>query len=606
MDVIVVRKNNKEVGRIVPSKKTLIVGRSPVCDLILRTQEMKPLHFLIEWIGEGDFKPNEGFWSLVDISKLKNKNSQNYSGEATILQKTPIQVEGFEFVIQKDDLAETALSKGVLSRSMEFESDHARTLSSGENFVVEVITYDRRNDIVTDINHFSGDILSRGLRVAHLPKLFFTLSSSQKNSLLVENQGETQLVDVFNRTERVTSNLNSIQSRLEILPGDFYSFLSSESAYYFRWVQKVEVITPPNSWKKDPVLLTLLASLFFVLCIGFLIKNYNYTPEIIPPAPVRIAKIEVPLAQIPQEKKEIELPPPAEEKQLAPEPQIVEEKQPVKEIKPEEKVPKTEEKVQAAKASGAKANPVTQADKISKTQNVGLQQPKAEISDVNTVGLLGKLKGGSSSKARVKADQLLNQARPTDTASGATGTIGVSQPNLGQVGSSSEKGPAGSKNPGPGLSAASTTLKAGKITDGSHVSGLVGGEGKERFGGQGLAGKAKDSGTGGMGLDTKSMEVTGGLTKEDIRKALKDNQRAIRNCYERALLAKKDLEGRLVMRWKISPPGPVESISIQNSNMGMPSLENCVLDIIKKIQFPQALNNQPTIVIYPFLFQGKN
>jgi len=599
MDVIVVRKNKKEVGRLVPSKRTLLIGRSPVCDMVLRSGEMRPLHFLIEWIGDGDFKPNEGFWSLVDISK-SNDQGKGFSGEAAIIQKNPIEIEGFEFVMIQDDLAETAVSKGVIARSMDFEADKQKTVSSGQSLVIELITYDRRNDVITNVNHFNRELLSRGLRINNLPHVSFALSATQNNTLLVENAGESALTDVFNRTEKITGDFKGVGKKLDIVPGDFHSFITQDTAYYVRWVPQVEFIPPPRAWSRDPAILTLLGMFFFIGTTAVLMSQVELPKVEEIPEPKRVARVEV-QETAPPPPKELPTPPPAKkEPEPEKEPVVMKQADAVEKVKKPEVMKTAETPKPVAPKGDQKLSAIKNTDQ--KKQQAGLEQ-KAPVTDVNTVGLLGKLKGGSKSNARVSADELINKSRPTDSAVSDTGSVTLSQAPLGQIGAHKDKG-SSSKNEGPGLAAASTTLKANKAAEGPSVGGLVGPKGKGKFGGEGLSGVS--SGSAGMGLDTKSMEVSGGLTKDDIRDALRENRRSIRNCYERGLLAKKDLEGRLVLRWKISPPGSVETISIQNSNMGTPSLENCVLDIVKKIQFPQSPNKMPTIVIYPFVFQGKN
>lgn len=569
------------------------------------------MHFLIEWVGEGDFKPQEGFWSLVDISKSTDSQDKGFSGEATILQKDPTDYQGFEFLMAKDDLAETAVSKGVLSRSMDFEAEKQTTMSSGRDMVLELITYDRRNDVVTNVNHFDRELLARGLRVVTLPKLAFTLTPNQNNILGVENLGETNLVEAFNRSEKISNSFKGYGKKLEIAPGDFISFLTAESAYYFRWVPKVEFVPPPRVWTKDPAILTLLGVFFFIGITATLMSQVKVPePEAIP-EPQRIAKIEI--AAPPSEPQPPPPPPPSqaptEEVKTEPEPvaETVEEKKPVA----KNSSANEEQKTKKSEAANVDRNPqppkgdpkqatVKNSDK--KDNRAGLDQP-APVKDVNTVGLLSKLKGGKKSNDRLSAEQVVNRGRPTDSSVGETGRVTLNQAPLGQIGASKNKG-SSSNDEGAGLAAASTTLKSNKAAEGPSVGGLAGPRGKGKFGGEGSLGNP-NGGSGGLGLDAQTMEVSGGLTKEDIRKSLRDNQRAIRNCYERALLSKSHLEGRLGLRWKINPTGSVESISIQNTTVGMPSLENCVLEVVRRIIFPQAPNKMPTTVIYPFVFTPK-
>ncbi len=614
MDVIVIKKNNKEVGRVVPSKRTLLIGRSPICDLVLRSNEMRPLHFLLEWIGEGDFKPTEGFWSLVDISKSNDSQAKGFSGEAAILQKSPINFEGYEFLIAKDDLAETAVGKGVLSRSMDFDADQkAGSMSvEGKTLVIELITYDRRNDVVTNVNHFNREQLLKGLRVLTLPKLSFSLTADKNSTLTVENLGEVNLLDVYNRTERLTNDFKTYGKKVEITPADFFSFITADTAYYFRWVPRVEFVPPPVVWTKDPAILTLLG-VFFFIGVTFVLMSQVKLPE--PeeiPEPKRVARVEIqslvfeppppppapPAQQTPTENPPV-TPPPAEEVQTSEEKQLTLNDQ----KKAENDTPKAASE-KTASNNAPKGDPKQATVKNTDKNNTrsGLDLP-APVKNVNQVGILGKLKGGTKSNERLSADAVVNKGRPTDSAVGDTGSVALNQAPLGRIGSSRNHG-SSSDDEGPGLAGASTTLRSNKAAEGPSVGGLAGPRGKGKLGGEGLIGKP-EGGSGGFGLDAKSMDVTGGLTKEDIRTSLRENQRAIRNCYERALLSKNRLEGRLGLRWKISPTGSVETIAIQNTTVGMPSLENCVLEVVRKIQFPQAPNRMPTTVIYPFVFTPK-
>jgi hypothetical protein len=149
------------------------------------------------------------------------------------------------------------------------------------------------------------------------------------------------------------------------------------------------------------------------------------------------------------------------------------------------------------------------------------------------------------------------------------------------------------------------------VSKGTKISGIAsskatGSVGTAAFGGSQREGSNSIQSLGGsVSLETKAMEVQGGLTKEQVRQAISDNKRALRNCHEQFLTYKKDLGGRIVLRWKIGGEGPVETISTQLSNTAYPNFDSCVTEVIKKIVFPKAPNGNSTIVIYPFLFQPK-
>ncbi len=600
MNVIVVKKNNKEIGRLVPSKKSVLIGRSPVCDLVLRSHEMKPLHFLVEWLGEGDFDPRSGMWSLVDISST-GRQGNAYVGEAHILQSDSQKISDYEFSIEKDGLAESAVAKGVISRSMGFEDTKTPNVISSGQMVFEIVTYDLKNDVITQVNHFSPVVLQKGLRIASLPKLFFKVEEQNNYELIIENQGETQLLEHFNRLEKVT-DLQSQGQKIKILPDDFHVLRTADHAFYIRWVPKVSALAPLSSWLKDPILMTFLGALIFGLLLSFFVQQVPFTPEVVEPVQ-RVARIEV---QAPPPEEVVEAPP-QEIPQTASPP-------PVPDVAPEKPV-ETEAVKEADVVPEPKAAPKAKIEKSVDT-NVVKSKPlpiKAPVQDVNKMGLLGRLKSKNGSGAQVRADQVVNKSAPVDTASGDEGSLTINQAPLGQVGLHAKAGTGSSNSKSKGLESASTSLKTGKVSDGNSVGGISG-SGRTKFGTSGneLGGKGAGEGVGGFGdsgkanLDSGSMEVEGGLTKDDIRKALAENRRAIRNCYERSLLVKKDLQGRLTLKWRISPAGSVTAIGIQNSSLKSPSMDQCVLEIVKGIQFAQAPNKQPTTVIYPFVFQGKN
>ena len=107
--------------------------------------------------------------------------------------------------------------------------------------------------------------------------------------------------------------------------------------------------------------------------------------------------------------------------------------------------------------------------------------------------------------------------------------------------------------------------------------------------------------------DGSTTEVSGGLDKDAVRQAIRENQVQIRACYERALseASKKDFSGKISYFWKISPQGDVVESRLTYSDFKMPTFENCVKRIIDRIIFPKAANKQSTFVKYPFIFQGK-
>lgn len=622
MKVLVLKKNNKEIGRVSPDRRSLLIGRSPVCDLVIRKIEhIKPLHFLMEWTGEGSFDPYSGFWTIIDISGSESEEvNKDYHGEAHVLIESEIEIGEFQFSFVEEKLAKTALAKGVISRSLEYDNNGATFVRNDAESVLELVTYSRSNDLVTSINHFSKDVLARGIKINSLANLEFTYNSSRPNILSFENLGEKNLVDIYNRSERLIDYFSKENSVCHIDIEDFYLLSSIENAYYLRWVPKVQVSPPPRAWKKDPVILTLIFVIFSMFLFGLLMQSIKRPVTMDIPIPKRVATVQIldlqpvlkeepPLPVIDKEvNPETVQPPPVE----PPKDQVKvdSEKDKPKMDKPQTK-PKNEDSDPAKKTppkiQGARATIKNLSKNDEPSQ--GLNQ-KAPIKNVNSVGLLGKLSGGKKTGSGVDAKLLVSSVTPTDAAVGSEGRVKLKGSPSGNVNLTSGKTEA-STDEGAGLSAAATTLKMDNLSKGTNISGMVsskatGGIGSGVFGGNKKEGSGSIESLGGsVSIEVKSMEIQGGLTKEQVRQAISDNRRALRNCHEQYLTYKKDLGGRLVLRWKVNGEGPVDTASIQSSDTKYGIFDSCVLEVIKKIVFPKAASGNSTVVIYPFVFQPK-
>lgn len=621
MKVLVVKKNDKEVGRITPDRRSLVIGRSPVCDLVIRKEDdIKPLHFLIEWTGEGSFDPYTGFWTLIDISDHDaTKVNRNYSGEAHVLIEAPIQVGGYEFSFTEEKLAASAVARGVISRSLDYENDEKVFVKNDSDSVLELVTYSRSNDVVTSINHFPKDMLTKGIKINSLAGLNITYSPQKPNVLAIQNLGERNLVDIYNRSDRLIESFNKENSVCYVDIDDFYLLYSPENAYYIRWVPKVTVVPPPRAWRKDPVILTLIFVTISMFIIGMLMRSIERPKVLEIPKPQRVATVEI-LDVKPVAVKEEPPPLPVIEQEIKKEEVVAQVEQPKvaeqqKTTDPQPPLPKNKNKVEEKGQTKSK-NAVDQGKRAT-VKNVdennelsqGLNQ-KGPIKNVNSVGLLGKLGGSKKTGTGVSAQALISKVTPTDSASGSEGKVLVSQPPTGKVNLTSGNSEA-SDDEGKGLSAASTTLKMDNVAKGTKISGMAsskatGSIGTGAFGGNEKGGSDSIQTLGGsVAMEVKSMEVLGGLTKEQVRQAISDNKRSLRNCHEQYLTYKKDLGGRLVLKWKINSEGPVDTISVQSSNTNYGTFDTCVVDVIKKIVFPKAPNGNSTVVIYPFVFQPK-
>lgn len=623
MKTLVISRNSKELVRVPLNRKSVFAGRSPSCDAVVRYKGVKPVQFLIEHVSENfdesgtgnsavvDF--DSGFWTLIDVSENHTQETEKGAGGAGIVIDTSQQdFNGFGFKIVMDTLQETDLKKGVLSRSI----DHTILDSEKERNVIEVVYFRKDIDIVTNISHLNRKKTSKKIKLfpQQLPDFIFEWEDGIDVKASIRSESPLGKAEVFRRGEKITADF--VESKtIAIRNDDMIHIETANDDFYLRLVPEIDVKLEKFSWLKDYMLRALLGALALVSMIVFLVKNFSALPvEKIEPA--RIIKIEV---ARPQPIKAEEPPP---EIAKAPEEKMeVVKEQPKKEVKPEpvEKMkpqPKTDMAVQKEPVKQAK--PVAAA--APKIVNHPEEKPKAGLNNnakpanVNTMGLLAKLKNGQKATTqKVSADQVLNQGVVSETMTGDAGTVVVKKAPMGTIGRS--KGPVDPN----ALAQASTTLSGVSKVDGASAGPIAMASGKSQFSsgtqlkglqGSGGAGAGNTAGSGtqasGSGFDRgEAMSAVGGLDKDSIRKALRENRRAIANCYETALLTKRQLDGRMTFRWVISIEGSVASIKLQNSEIKMPPFESCVESVIKAIKFPQAPNKSTTTVVYPFAFQGK-
>jgi hypothetical protein len=96
--------------------------------------------------------------------------------------------------------------------------------------------------------------------------------------------------------------------------------------------------------------------------------------------------------------------------------------------------------------------------------------------------------------------------------------------------------------------------------------------------------------------------VRGTLDKEIIRRIVRRHLNEVKFCYDQALTRQPKLEGRLVAQFTISGSGQVIASVKQSSTLGALEAEMCVVNAIKRWNFPAPQGGGLAIVTYPFTF----
>jgi hypothetical protein len=273
-------------------KNILTVGRSPSCDIVLRAQGVAPIHFLIEWLGEGEFNPEKGDWTILDIT-VSSQEGDSAHGRGAILHEGRADVGGFTFVIQTSRLEVEEVIGGNIRTSVNQKTEIAKIDRSP---LLEVVWAQSDTHAINE--------------VAHLKKRFYSVRqhSIQKQRLLPIHWGQgsitVDLGQVHGAELRVQGKVRPYQTSIEIRPGEVTQIHWKNQEFYFRQVDAIPIEKIPHDFFRDPI----LRNSFFISLLVFLISGsafywggWKNAEEEIPPPP-RVARIEV--------KEEVPPPPP--------------------------------------------------------------------------------------------------------------------------------------------------------------------------------------------------------------------------------------------------------------------------------------------------------
>jgi TonB family protein len=94
--------------------------------------------------------------------------------------------------------------------------------------------------------------------------------------------------------------------------------------------------------------------------------------------------------------------------------------------------------------------------------------------------------------------------------------------------------------------------------------------------------------------------VRGALDKEIIRRIVRRHINEVRYCYEQALASRPTLGGKVVVQFTIAGTGRVLASVLQSSSLGVASVDFCVVNAVKRWEFPEPTGGGLVIVSYPF------
>lgn len=96
----------------------------------------------------------------------------------------------------------------------------------------------------------------------------------------------------------------------------------------------------------------------------------------------------------------------------------------------------------------------------------------------------------------------------------------------------------------------------------------------------------------------------GRLERAMVARVIGRHRLQMRSCYEQELQHRRDLAGRVLVRFVISPGGRVVSARIGESSLGSAAVESCLVERVRRLRFPARLGGSVVEVSYPFLFRA--
>lgn len=97
-------------------------------------------------------------------------------------------------------------------------------------------------------------------------------------------------------------------------------------------------------------------------------------------------------------------------------------------------------------------------------------------------------------------------------------------------------------------------------------------------------------------------KVQGNLSKGEVLGVINRNMHKIQRCYEKALISKPNLSGKVEFEWTIKVNGSVTGVRRLGNTLGEASVASCVARVLKGLKFPKPRGG-PVTVKFPFMFQ---
>lgn len=94
----------------------------------------------------------------------------------------------------------------------------------------------------------------------------------------------------------------------------------------------------------------------------------------------------------------------------------------------------------------------------------------------------------------------------------------------------------------------------------------------------------------------------GDSERDQLNRVVRQHIRKMQNCYERALIKKPDLKGKIVLSLTVEADGSVDEVEVESNTLGDPEVTRCLSAQPKTWTFPKRARGEPVRVSFPFVF----
>ena len=653
----------KAQGAIRIHKERIVLGSVISADVKLTGEGVSPIHAVIEMNPQAGAGAMENVATIYDLA---SDTGVYVNGKKTVTQALnqgdAVRLGSFEFRFKVEEMGQQqsapARTREVGSRKLflDPEEDLAPLLLEDAVDIQEIFDY--RPSIkksvevvlswcgsILDIHHYRQDQKTVTLGdsgaedfsfIPHLSPKFSFITKQGESATLTLDPKMTGVVQRQGRLENLGGPSGSRQ--VELGPNDFAKVTLGEMDFYVSFTASPPRLKAQRNSRRDPIFAKMLTgSLLLTFVVLFALSQAKIPDKIeAEQLPDRLATVlyqpekhsllyQRIQKQMADEKLAERVEPPK------PKPQPTPTKTTKVEIDPS-KTPKNTKvpKVMATE----KPNPNPTAKPGDKNQKSGQSMAQGQAKE----GEGARAKGTEGTRGSKKAPNTAppqNAAQRPSTSPGTGRGGGLSQvEGTGNVaflkgagekiqdilGASAQKlGASGSKLKGFG--GFTTQGEGGLALSGSGTGG--GGTAETTLGGlsnKGMGGGRVGTGMGAAGagqgiiggkqlvsLRTGGEEETvvmGSIDKDAILAAILAHKDEFRLCYEREINAERqNLQGNIVTAFTIGPSGRVNKAGVQSTTMRYAPVERCVVDVLKRIEFPAPAGGGVVSVTFPFKFR---